>query len=60
MARFIEAQGIDGFVFHINADCVECIYDRKEGQAVVSLASGQEIGIKMSARDFRNKAKALE
>jgi hypothetical protein len=44
----------------INGDCVECVYDKKEGQAVVGLASGREIGIKMSARDFRDKAKALE
>jgi hypothetical protein len=59
MARFVEVQRLEGTPIHINIDRIDYVCDAKHGEAVVSFGT-HEIGIRMTARDFRDRAKALE
>ena len=59
MARFIETRQLDEAAIYINADRVDYVYEAPNtGHAVVSFGT-QELGIQMSARDFRAKAEGI-
>ena len=59
MARFIETRRLDETVIYINADRVDYVYEAPNtGHAVVSFGT-QELGIQMSASDFRAKAEGI-